>query len=47
MAGGGDGAREEKLGKELEREGLGEKKVPPGLMGASIPLLQLTLMYST
>lgn len=35
------------LGKGLEREGLGEKEVPWGLMGASIPLLQLTLMYST
>lgn len=35
------------LGKGPEREGLGEKEVPPGLMGASVRLLQLTLMYST
>lgn len=37
MAGGGDG-QEEMLGRGLERQGLEEKEVPPGLMGGLRPV---------
>lgn len=37
MAGGGDGQQEKMLGKGLEREGLGEREAPRGLIGAPRP----------